>query len=144
MVTYKGVTIAESGAICLWLAETYGTRSELVPPVSHADRPEFLFWYFASCSTLESTYFAFHFTADTDPELQSLRTAADAMLARVARALATRTHIAGARFTLADVMLGYLLAHARRKGLLYQHPLLDRYVSRLASRPAARSIGLFE
>ncbi len=143
VVTSGPVTIAESGAICLWLAEMYGGQSRLIPPEQHADRPRFLFWYFAACSTLESVYFAFHFAADTDPELPKLRTAASAMLMRVEHTLSVHQHIAGEHFTLADIMLGYLVALAGRKGLLAQHPILERYAQRLASRPAARSLGLF-
>lgn len=143
VLTSGPVTIAESGAICLWLAETYGRQSRLIPPEQHADRPRFLFWYFAACSTLESAYFAFHFAADTDPELPKLRTAASSMLTRVEHALSVHEHIAGEHFTLADVMLGYLVALAIRKGLLERHPILDRYAQRLASRPAVRPLGLF-
>ncbi len=45
--------------------------------------------------------------------------------------------------TLADILLGYVLELCRRRDLLAAYPSSIAYIRRLASRPAARSAGLF-
>ncbi len=136
-----GESLGESGAICMWMAECR-PQAQLVVPMGDPLRAAFLEWVFFACTTLESAAYSLYFEKHPkamSPALERL----DFLLRNVERHLATTDYAVAERFTVADILLGYVLELCRRRNLLEAHPSSIAYVCQLASRPAARSAGLF-
>ncbi len=136
-----GGSLAESGAICMWMAECR-PQAQLVVPIGSPLRAAFLEWVFFACTTLESAAYSLYFEKHPKamgPALERL----DFLLRDVERHLETTDYAVADRFTVADILLGYVLELCRRRDLLEAYPSSIAYVCRLASRPAARSAGLF-
>ncbi len=136
-----GESLAESGAICMWMAECR-PQAGLVVPVGDSLRAAFLEWVFFACTTLESAAYSLYFEEHPKkigPALERL----DFLLRDVEQDLATTDHVVAGRFTLADILLGYVLELCRRRDLLAAYPSSIAYIRQLATRPAARSAGLF-
>ncbi len=136
-----GGSLAESGAICMWMAECR-PQARLAVPVGDPLRAAFLEWIFFASTTLESAAYALYFEESPKtkgPALERL----NLLIGNVERSLATSDYAVAGRFTLVDILLGYVLELCRRRDLLADYPNCIGYIRRLASRPAARSAGLF-
>jgi glutathione S-transferase len=137
------VTIFESAAICLWLAERH-PEGRLLPPPATPERARLYQWLFYAMVELERPL-------DTiagerrkpEPERNPkrvedakarFRTAA----APLAQALAERPWLLGADFSVADVVVGSIVIWGRAAGALEGMPALEAWVARLRERPAWR------
>jgi len=146
------VTVIESSAICLWLAERYGGAA-LSPPADGQQRADLMRWLFFAQTTLEPPVeivirhrhprqFATEPAGGPPPPTPR---EADAAVARfgvlvepLLRALDNRPFLLGQRFSVADVVVGDLLVWARAVSLLDGEPVLGDYLERLTARPAYR------
>jgi glutathione S-transferase len=133
------VVLAESGAIVEHLLERHG-GGRLAPAQGDPSRPHFLFWlHFA-----EGTAMAFLVTGivlgmATDgggPIGGVFRAEVQRILGYVADELGDRPWLLGDEFSAADVMMGYVVDTAEKRGELADHPRLRAYVERLRERPA--------
>lgn len=133
------VVLAESGAIVEYLLERHG-GGRLAPSRRDELRPRFLFWlHFA-----EGTAMAFFVTGVVlgltsdggGPIGQAFQSEIQRILGYVADELGDGPWLLGEEFTAADVMMGYVVDVAEKRGGLAEHPRLRAYVERLRERPA--------
>ena len=137
------VVMGESGAIVEYILERYG-EGRLAPPVGSKQRAAFLQWLHFAESTafppLGIVVWLSRYRSDADHHaaiLEDARARAAAGLEFLQRELGDKPWLLGAEFSAADVMMGFTLAAARALGVLDDRfPALQRYLDRLAARPA--------
>lgn len=133
------VTVLESVAICLYLADKHLDRG-LAPPHGSRERAAYYQWMVYAAATLEPAVVAF--SAYTTPEARRADDAAvkqatfDAVARPIGAAIARTGFIAGEQMTAADVVVGSILLWAGALGMLAAHPELEAYTKRLRARPA--------
>jgi len=139
------VTIFESAAICLYLADKYPEKG-LAPAIGTKDRAYYYQWMMFAMATLEGPIIDYYAaTVQTPEESRNPAEAADAMArfrdaADVLEAhLQGRDWLLGAQFTAADVVTVSLVAWARLMGVLTDYPVLEAYMKRGAARPANKA-----
>jgi glutathione S-transferase len=125
--------VADSAAICLYLADRYGDG--LAPAVDAPERGRFLYWMFFSPSTMEPAM------AEKMGQWQSNTGAYgwgdfDRMLATLKAGLAPGPWLLGERFSAADVMVGSTAAFMRMFDILPASASINAYVDRCLARPA--------
>jgi len=132
------VTVFESIAICLYLAERYGDGA-FAPPVSSPARARYYQWLLFCATTIEPAIglYSQHGGEQPEAEREKGRARFNQAAEVLADALGAGPFLFGERFTAADVIVGANLNWARRVGLLEGKALLSGYVDRLLARPAA-------
>jgi glutathione S-transferase len=143
-VEWRGRTVTESTAICHTLAEAFTTPKLWIGPGGQG-RAEYLHWLALFGETLEARlvecmvsklgilgpeYFALH-----EKQLRF-------KLGVAAKRLPAEGHLAGERFTVADIVAGYNLRLAIQCGLV-ERAALEPYFDRLVARPAAEQSRIF-
>jgi glutathione S-transferase len=135
------VTVFESIAICMYLADRWSERG-LAPPVSSPLRALYYQWLLFCPSTIEPAIgrWSQHGgeVTEADREKASARFAEAAEV--LTKALATGPHMLGDPFSTVDVIVGSNLNWARHVGLLEGRDVLSGYVDRMLARPAARRV----
>jgi glutathione S-transferase len=133
------VTVFESIAICMYLADRYSERG-LAPSVSSPLRATYYQWLLFCPSRIEPAIarWAQHGGDVAEAEREKARARFAEAAEVLTRVLATREHMLGDSFSTVDVIVGSNLNWARRVGLLDEHDVLSGYVDRLLGRPAAR------
>lgn len=136
------VTLIESAAICMYLAERDPAR-RFLPADSAPERAQYYQWIFYAMDTLSpivhTVYLRWFLAA---PEAKAtVATAADLeavarVLAPVTKALAGKPFLLGEKFSVADVVMGGVLQWANASGLLVSCPEVCAYHARLSERPA--------
>ncbi|RIY01622.1 glutathione S-transferase family protein [Aureimonas flava] len=129
----------ESGA-CVWrIAEA----SDDLLPSAPAERDACFSWVFAALDTLSPAIdrlaFLRHFADDREAAERIEAQAAGllrAKLAHLAAALGERPVLVGDRFTVADLLMAFVLRNVEANGDLAPFPALGAYVRRHTSRPA--------
>lgn len=134
--TRDGVTVdlAESAAICLYLADAF-PHTGLAPPIGHPDRGAYLFWMTFVPGIMEPA--AFEKLSDSEPNKVSHGWGDFDTMARVLEdALDTGPWLLGADFSAADVMVGSAVHFLSEAGLFPGGSVLGDYVAACLSRPA--------
>jgi glutathione S-transferase len=146
VVDDDGFTVAESGAIVLYLAEKAG---KLIPSDVQG-RTRVTQWCFAATSTigatLQSIDMAEIFDGDKKaPKLHTgMREVADRFLRDLERRLDDRAWIACDDFTVADITMACVLRNIRKTDLMDAFPKLNAYYARCFARPAwQRTLALY-
>ncbi|HEV2363921.1 MAG TPA: glutathione S-transferase family protein [Caulobacteraceae bacterium] len=129
--------VAETSAICLYLADRYGYGT-LAPKLEDPARGPHMSWTVWATSVLEPA------SALDGHDIPPKRPGAwhfgfgklERELAVLEAGLARSDYLAGNRFTAADVMVGSVVRMRLFTGELPRRPLLLAYVERLAARPA--------
>jgi glutathione S-transferase len=140
------IVIAESAAICLFLAEQAGGR-RLLGDGSPAARASLLQWLMFLTNTLQPALMAFHYpdtmAADAQSRMDVQRTAAAAVersLHVVNEVLAGRAHLAGPDLTVCDFFFLMLARWARTTPTTArQFHRIDAVLTRLAERESVRA-----
>jgi glutathione S-transferase len=149
-VLEDGKPMIESAAICLSLTERYG-KGALIPKTGTPERQEFWEWTFLTMATLDSRmheWLQARFAPDTSPRkacmdeiLASIREAA----LLYERRLTDREFLVGRELTLADILTAPILAwHLGELLGEKDFPAIDRYIRRMAVRPAVRASGAID
>ena len=137
------VTMFESAAICMYLADKFPEK-QLAPPPGSPARAGYYQWMVYSMSELEPTVAAVSgynkLPEDKkDPaRLAELRGKFAHVAGPIQKHLATREYMLGGEFQAVDVMIAGVLGWAKVSGLLDNQPELTAYVRRCTSRPAAQ------
>jgi glutathione S-transferase len=128
------LAMADSAAICLYLADRYAS-DRLAPAIDDPQRGAFLYWLLYTPIVIEPAMSEkFHKLAPNKG--RNGWGTFDVMLATLAARLADREWVMGDDFTAADVMLGSSAYFMRMFGMLGEQPVLDAYADRCLARPA--------
>lgn len=132
------VTVFESTAICMYLADRYPEKG-LAPPPSSRLRAPYYQWLLFCPSALEPaiSQFSQHSGALPEEVREKARMKFVDAAAVLAGALGAGPYLLGERFSTADVIVGSNLNWARRVALLEGEGVLQEYLARLLARPAA-------
>ena len=123
----------ESAALCLQIADLH-SESGLIPPVGSHDRGLVYQWVLYAMAELEPAVVdAF---SDTDAVAQRGRERFTANVVAAEQALEGKEFLVGGRFTVADLVVGGVLAFAARGGLVDDFPRAAAYADRLRERDA--------
>jgi len=126
------ITLFETGAICVYLADKYEQKG-LAPRVGHRSRGRYLQWMFFAATELEPPLVQYQKTP-TDELKEQFYTRARV----ISDALENRDFMLGDGFSAADVVVGSALGWAKHFGILEEFPRLIHYGRQVGSRPAAR------
>ncbi len=131
-----GFVVAESSAILLYLAEKAG---KLIPRDVHG-RTQVVQWCFAAVNTVEPTLTCLDLIGIFDKDARKLtaevRKLAGRWLGGLERRLESRTWIACAEFTVADMVMAGVLRSIRKSDLMEPFAKLNDYYKRCFARPA--------
>jgi len=128
--------LADSAAICLYLADRYAA-GRLAPTIEEPDRGRFLFWMFFAPGAMEpamaekmggwETNRGSHGWGEFQTMFQTLE-----------EGLEPGPWLLGDRFSVADVMVGSTAAFMGMFGILPESARVSAYVERCLERPAYR------
>ncbi|NNM72742.1 glutathione S-transferase family protein [Enterovirga aerilata] len=143
--------MTESAAICHYLATRDG-RSELAVAPGEPDYAAYLNWlHFGEATLTFPQAIVLRYSRMEPPERRLPQAAEDyarwfgARLRAVSERISGRDWLAGDRFTMADISVGYALMLADESGLSARFsPPIQAYRERLRSRPAYRRAGAAE
>jgi glutathione S-transferase len=136
-LTDGGLTIFESGAILLHLAE----KSQVLMPTDPHGPAEVVSWVIAALNSVDLpcqpwALFRFMGFPGESPEARFVEDFLKARLERMEAVLAGREWLAADRFTVADLLMADVLRQADRFDGLAGYPACQAYVARLTARPA--------
>ena len=131
------VQMAESAAICLYIADRY-CPGILAPALDDPDRGRFLYWLMYTPAVIEPTM------SEKLNKIQPNRIRNGwgdfkSMINTLSDALGNNAWILGDQFTAADVMLGSSVHFLQLFDLLGNAPVLTDYVDRCRQRPAFKA-----
>jgi len=129
-----GVRIADSAAICLYLADRYG-GGKLAPGLDAPQRGRYLYWMFFSPSTMEPAMAEKMGGWKTNPGAYGWGDF-DRMIAALESGVEAGPWVLGETFSAADVMVGSTAAFMRMFKILPANGSIDAYVDRCLARPA--------
>jgi glutathione S-transferase len=132
-----GFIVAETGAVVLYVAE----KAETLIPRDVQGRTHVTQWCFAALNTLEPPLFQIAMIDLTgDPTGRQRRPAlvdwANRALTGIEKQLSRHAHIAGADFTVADILTVTVLREVRQSEVLDGFPKVKDYAARCQQRPA--------
>ena len=133
-IVTDNLTLSESGAILLYLLETFDTEHNFSPERDTNLWPTFLQWFFWGLTTFESAVFAFKGNQE-----EKERAHIERFLAPLDHKLASQNYLVGDSFTAADIVCAYDLGMLSGAYELEGYPSIHGYLSRLLARPAATS-----
>jgi glutathione S-transferase len=136
------LTIFESAAICLYLADKYPEK-KLAPAVGTPARGLYYQWVVYTMATMEPPILQVFMhslrlpEAERQPQVaQEGRDKFEHVAAVVSKALEGRSYLLADQFSAADVMVGSTLGWSSFMGLLEGFPVLQAYTQQLMQRPA--------
>ena len=134
-IVHKGRTVAETAAICAYLADAF-PDAELAPALD--DRADYYRWLFFTAGPVEAAFSnkAAGFIPDADKQRMFGYGNFDLALDTLENAVNGKEFIAGNRFSAADVYVGSMLAFMMGVKLLEPRPAFSAYAERLELRPA--------
>jgi glutathione S-transferase len=133
-----GFAVAESAAILLYLAQKSG---KLIPSDAQG-RTRVTQWCFAAVASVMPTLSCIDMIEIFDPERSAanlhveVRKLASRWFSGVERRLEQSEWIAGAEFTVADILMAGVLRMVRKTDMIAPFPKLTAYYERCFSRPA--------
>ena len=128
------VKMAESAAICLYLADRY-SPGELAPRIDDPARGKFLYWLLYTPAVIEPSM-SEKFNGVAPNRHRSGWGDFDLMIETLEKGIADRQWILGDGFSAADVMLGSSVVFMRMFGMLPDSEVLSGYAERCLARPA--------
>jgi len=135
-IRHGDAVVTEQGAVFLYLADLYA-EAGLAPAIGDPLRGPYLRWivYYGSC--FEPAVIDRSLKRDGASPSSSPYGDYDTMLKTVTDTLARGPYMLGERFSAADVLWGTALGWTTKFGLVPHSPVVDAYVERIGSRPAA-------
>ncbi|PQZ93184.1 MULTISPECIES: glutathione S-transferase family protein [Pseudomonas] len=139
-IVHDGRVISESAAICAYLAESF-PEAGLAPTAD--ERADYYRWMFFAAGPVEQavTNFRAGFTPTTEQAFFLGYGSYDRTVDQLERAVASKTYIAGERFTAADIYVGSHVGWGLGLQTLPGRQAFMDYAQRLMARPAyARAV----
>lgn len=130
------VRVADSAAICLYLADRYAA-GRLAPRVDAPERGRFLWWMFFTPGVIEPAM-AERFSGHAPNRRSHGWGDFDSMIDTLADGVRDGAWLLGDTFTAADVMVGSSVHYMHLFGILPPHEAIEAYRQRCLSRPAMR------
>jgi glutathione S-transferase len=130
-----GITMFESAAICLQLADL-NPAAGLIPPLRSAERALVYQWVLFAVAELEAPLFRWIRELGEGTTESVARDRFAQAAATIESALGEHDWLLGSHFTVADVMCASVLQGANSRKLLQPWGGLEAYVQRSESRPA--------
>ena len=135
VLRHGDVTVTETTAICLYLADAF-PEAGLAPPVGDPLRGPYLMWCVFYPGCLEPAFTdKWHGRTDINP-LQAGYGDMERTLGRISMALSSSPWLLGDRFSTGDVLVGSALRFAAFLDMPIEDPVLNDYVARINARPA--------
>ena len=131
------VKMAESAAICLYVADRY-PECGLAPPLDDARRGEYLFWLLYTPAVIEPAM-SEKFRGTQTNRFSSGWGDFDAMVETLEHGLQRGPWLLGETFSAADVMVGSSVIFMDGFNLLPDSAVLRAYLERSAARPGYRT-----
>ena len=127
--------VTETAAICAYLADAFPAAG-LAPPV--ADRADYYRWLFFAAGPMEAAITNASLGADFAPDRSAMLGygTLDAVLDTLEHTLTDCEHVAGGRFSAADLYLSAHLGWGMMFGSIPARPAFVRYQERHYARPA--------
>lgn len=130
------VSMSESAAICLYVADRYAPGT-LAPAVDDARRGKFLYWLMYTPAVIEPSM-SEKFNGVQTNRYRSGWGDFDLMIETLERGIGGKNWILGDTFSAADVMLGSSVVFLRMFDMLPDSETLEAYADRCLARPAYR------
>ena len=130
------VSMSESAAICLYVADRYAPGT-LAPAVDDARRGKFLYWLMYTPAVIEPSMSEKFNGVDTN-RYRSGWGDFDLMIETLESGIDGKNWILGDTFSAADVMLGSSVVFMRMFDMLPASEALEAYAERCLARPAYR------
>lgn len=131
------VMLAESAAICMYLADKYPAAG-LAPAIDHVARGRYLYWMMFTPGVLEPAM-AEKFGGWEANKFSHGWGDFDSMVKTLEAGLQDGPWILGETFSAADVMIGSSANFLKMFGILPESPAIEAYVERCLERPAYQS-----
>ncbi len=128
------VEVAESAAICLYVADRYAS-GRLAPAVDAPARGSYLYWTMYTPAVIEPAMAEKFSGADSNRTSHGWGDY-DTMIRALEQGLEGRDWILGDEFTAADIMLGSSVVFMRLFEILPDSGVLSAYADRCLARPA--------
>lgn len=138
IITDGDVVLPESGAIMQYILGKYGNGRLTVAP-NAPNFADYLFWFhFANASMLPSQSAALGGNNDDSPRAKFMRARSDRAWNYVETRLGQVPYFAGAEFTAADIIMGFVLTTMRAfvPRDISGYPNILSYLRRIGARPA--------
>jgi glutathione S-transferase len=132
------VSMSESSAICLYVADRY-SAGKLAPAIDDPLRGKFLYWLMYTPAVVEPAMSEKFSGAETN-RFRSGWGDFDLMIETLEKGIGDKTWILGEQFTAADVMLGSSTVFLRLFKMLPDSPTLNAYADRCLARPAYKKV----
>ena len=129
------VTMAESAAICAYVADRY-PQAKLAPPIGDPRRAKYLQWLFFAPSCIEPAILQAYLKLDI-PAMSAAWGSTTQTFDVLDQALEKGPWLLGDDFTAADVAIGAGINYAIRMfKMVPERPNFERYLDACAARPA--------
>ncbi len=137
VLRHGDAVVAETSAICAYLADAF-PEAGLAPPPGSAARGAYYRWLFFAAGSLETAtaLASMEFVAPPEGDVRAPWGSLDRVVDTLDVVLSDTEWLAGDAFSAADVYLGSLLEWGVRFGTLPALASFDAYRGRLAARPA--------
>ena len=138
-LVHGGTVVTECAAICAYLADAF-PQAGLAPPAGDHARGPYYRWLFFTAGPLEAAVTNKSLGVEVKPEQQRMAGYGcyGDVMDTLERALDGRDHLAGDRFSAADLYVGSHLAWGMGFGTVEKRPAFEAFVARLTARPANR------
>lgn len=137
-IAHKGKVVTEVAAIICYLAEAFPDAG--LAPRNDSERADYYRWIFFMSGPVEHAFSNKAAGFEPTPERQRMFGYGnyDLAIKTLEQALSAKQHIAGDRFTAADLLVGAYVNFMLRFELLDQRPAFTDYVARVTDRDAYR------
>jgi glutathione S-transferase len=137
-VRHGETVVTECAAICAYLADVF-PEAGLAPAPGDPARGQYYRWLFFAAGPVEAatTNRSLGFEVPAGREMMAGYGRYETTIDVLEQAVSRGDHIAGDRFSAADVYVGSQIGFGLRFGSLEKRPAFERYWARVSSRPAA-------
>jgi glutathione S-transferase len=138
-LAHGDVVVTECAAICAYLADAF-PQAALAPPSGDRRRAPYYRWLFFAAGPVEAAVSNKALGVTVPPERERMMGYGNVerALQTLEAAVSQADYLVGDSFTAADVYVGSHLAFGMMFGTIDKRPAFERYVGRLAARPAFR------